>query len=172
MNVRAGATTVIVLVAAQAFVGIRLDAQQHLLIPALANATHPSDLDFQAAECDIAANGQTLECQFQQVFLTAASFDADTCLITTNRYALTLQKQTDLAWATTHGPNGECGVTVVTTLKNDGGAMWAMEIRTTVTKQNSAPACRSLENATETLSWRNTRRSLPCKFVQPGAMSR
>jgi hypothetical protein len=161
-----------VFVIAAALVSVPLDAQQHLLIPALANATHPSDLDFQAAECDIAPNGQTMECQFQQVFLTPASFDAQTCLITTNRYALTLQKQTGLEWSTTEGPTGECGVTVVTTLKNDGGAMWAMDVRTTVTKKDGAPACRSMENATETLSWRNTRRTLPCTFVQPGAMSR
>jgi hypothetical protein len=170
MNVRVGAVAIVV-AGALGLVSVPLDAQEHLTVPALANATHPSDLDFQAGECDVDPSGR-MACQFQQVFLTPASFDADTCLITTNRYALTLQKQAGLQWASTEGPNGTCGVIVVTTLHNDGGAKWAMDTRTIVTKKDSSPACRRLAEATETLSWQNTRRALPCRFVQPGAMSR
>ncbi len=169
MKCRPGAAilTAVVLI----LISVPLGAQQHLMIPALANATHPSDIDFQAGECDLDLTGR-MHCQFQQVFLTPAAFDPDACLITTNRYELTLQKQTGLKWTSTEGPDGDCGVTVVTTLQNDGGAMWAMDTRTIVTKRESSPACQNLQDATETLSWRNTRRTLPCRFVQPGAMSR
>ena len=31
---------------------------------------------------------------------------------------------------------------------------------------------RSVEDTTETLSWQNVRRPLPCRFVQPGGLSR
>lgn len=169
MNVRTGAVGIVV-AGVLCFGSVPIDAQEHLIVPALSNATQPSDLDFQAGECDVEPSG-LLACQFQQVFLTPAAFDAETCLITTNRYALTLEKQGGSEWATTDGPNGPCGVIVTTTLRNSGGAMWEMETRTTVTKKDSSLDCRGAD-ATETLSWRNTRRALGCRFVQPGAMSR
>jgi hypothetical protein len=170
MNVRVCAVGMVV-AGALGLGSVPLDAQQHLTVPALANATHPSDLDFQAGECDVEPTGR-MACQFQQVFLTPAAFDADTCLITTNRYALTLEKQAGQQWASTDGPSDTCGVIVTTTLQNDGGAMWSMDTRTTVTKKDSSPDCQRLAETTESLSWRNTRRALPCRFVQPGAMSR
>jgi hypothetical protein len=170
MNVRVGVVRLAV-AGALCLVSVPLYAQQHLIVPALANATHPSDLDFQAGECDVEPAG-LMVCEFQQVFLTPAAFDADTCLITTSRYALTLKQQADSQWTSTDGPDGPCGLTVTTTLHNSGGAMWEMETRTAVTKEDGAPNCRGVAEATETLSWRNTRRMLNCRFVQPGAMSR
>jgi hypothetical protein len=170
MNVRIGVVRIVVS-GALCLASVPLDAQEHLTVPALANATHPSDLDFQAGECDVEPTG-LMACQFQQVFLTPAYFDADTCLITTNRYALTLERRAGSEWATTDGPNGPCGVIVTTVLRNSGGAMWEMETRTTVTKRDNSLDCRGVAEATETLSWRNTRRAIGCRFVQPGAMSR
>ena len=142
----------------------------HITIPALANATKPSDLDFMGAECDIDPRGHTMECQFQQVFLTVAAFDAQTCLVTTNRYARTFQNQTATRWVSTEGPDGVCGLLDVATLENEG-ALWTLEARKVVTKRDAAPACRNVDEKPEVLSWRDTRRPLPCRFVLPGSIT-
>jgi hypothetical protein len=148
------------------------DPTRHVIVASLANASKPRDLDYQAGECDIDASGKTMECVFQQVFLTVALFDAETCLITTNRFGLTFEKQGDNRWVSKEGPEGECGVMDVTTLENSGGARWTMEARKTVTKKDASADCRQTADSSETLSWQNVRRPLACKFVQPGAMSR
>jgi len=49
---------------------------------------------------------------------------------------------------------------------------WTMETRSIVTKKNAAPECQGVDERTETLSWQNIRRPLPCTFVQPGGISR
>jgi hypothetical protein len=148
----------------------RIGQVKHITIPALANATKPSDLDFMAVECDIDPSGHTMECQFQQVFLTVAAFDAQTCLVTTNRYSRTFQNQTATRWVSTEGPEGVCGVLDVTTLQNEG-VRWTLEAHKVVTKRDASPACRDVDEKPEVLSWRDTRRALPCRFVQPGAIS-
>jgi hypothetical protein len=143
---------------------------KHITIPALANATKPSDLDYVGAECDIDATGKKMECEFQQVFLTVGPFDAQTCLVTTNRYARTFQNKTATQWVSTEGPEGECGVLDVTTLQSEG-PQWTMEAHKVVTKKDASPACRDVDETPEVMSWRNTRRALPCRFVLPGAIS-
>lgn len=144
---------------------------QHLIIPSLANATKPSDLDFEAGECDISPAGTTMDCQFQQVFLTTALFDANICLITTNRYERRFEKQNDGSWLSSEGPTGDCGIVDVAVLRREGeGARWTMELRKAPSRRE-APACRDLMAENEVLSWQNVRRPLPCRFVQPGAMS-
>jgi hypothetical protein len=45
-----------------------------------------------------------------------------------------------------------------------------METKKAATKKDAA--CRALEGEPETLSWQNLRRPLPCRFVQPGGLSR
>ena len=146
-------------------------AASHVTIPFLANASKPMDLDFQAGECDIDQAARTMACRFQQVFLTASPLNADTCLVTTNRYEQVFQKESDTRWTSREGPEGVCGVVDVTTLRDDGGVKWTLETRKVVTNKDAAPACRSMEETSETLSWQNLRRPLPCKFVQPGAIS-
>jgi hypothetical protein len=59
-------------------------SRSHVVIPFLANASKPADLDFEGAECEVA--GDRMTCTFQQVFLTASPVTPDTCLVTTNRY--------------------------------------------------------------------------------------
>jgi hypothetical protein len=147
----------------------------------LANATRPGDLDFQGGECELDAGGTAMECVFQQAFLTTAAEAPDTCLITTNRYQRTFRREaapdagrgaasTSTRWISTEGPTGECQVLDVATLQYDGGIKWTMEMRQVATKKDAS--CRALESESETLSWQNLRRPLPCKFVQPGGLSR
>jgi hypothetical protein len=144
----------------------------HIIIPSLANASKPSDLDYQGGECDIDQSGKTMECVFQQVFLTVALFDAQTCLVTTSRYERTFQAQTGARWVSTEGPEGECGIVDVATLENEGGTRWTMDVRKLITKKDASPLCRASGETSEVLSWRDVRRTLPCKFVQPGMLSR
>ena len=156
-------------------------SSSHVVIPLLANATKPDDLDFQGGECELDASRTTMECVFQQAFLTTNSLAPDTCLITTNRYQRTFRRETapdtgnrtpptSTRWISTEGPAGDCGLLDVATLQHDGGIKWTMETRKVAAKKDAS--CRALEGESETLSWQNLRRPLPCKFVQPGGLSR
>jgi hypothetical protein len=60
----------------------------------------------------------------------------------------------------------------VFTLQDGGGVRWTMEVRKVVTRKNAAPSCAAAAEPPETLSWQNLRRPLPCRFVQPGGLSR
>ncbi|HKF68235.1 MAG TPA: hypothetical protein VKB36_16930 [Vicinamibacterales bacterium] len=150
----------------------------HIVIPLMANATKPDDLDFQGGECELDASGTTMECVFEQAFLTTTSVAPDTCLITTNRYQRTFKQEdtgtrvasTSSRWISTEGPAGNCGVLDVATLQYDGGIKWTMEMRKVVTKKDAS--CRAIEGESETMSWQNLRRPLPCRFVQPGGLGR
>jgi hypothetical protein len=150
----------------------RPPAGAHVVIPALANSSKPDDLDFQAGECEVRADGAMMDCVFQQVFLTLSFFDAQTCLITTNRYERTFRKEADGTWISREGPEGECGLVDETRLRTQGGDRWTLESRTFATRRDGSAACGAIAEQTETLSWQNQRRPLPCRFVQPGAMSR
>lgn len=142
----------------------------HVVIASLANDTNPSDLDFQGGECELDSAGRTLTCDFQQVFLTRSPLDAETCLVTTNRYARTFEKSADSVWVSREGPTGPCGILNVTTLTDEGnGRRWTLEERKTVTRRENA-SCAGPEPKPEVLSWRSARRPLPCRFVQPGAL--
>jgi hypothetical protein len=143
----------------------------HVVIPFLANAAKPSALEFEGAECEANRAGTTLRCEFQQVFLTTAEVP-DTCLITTNRYQKTFQRETTGRWVSSDAPAGVCGVMEVVTLQDGGGVRWTMELKKVVTRKNAAASCAAAEEPPETLTWQNLRRPLPCKFVQPGALSR
>jgi hypothetical protein len=144
----------------------------HIVIPFLANATKPADLDFEGGECELDASRNRMDCTFQQVFLTTSDLAPDTCLITTNRYERTFRRDTATRWVSTEGPEGVCGLLDVATLQNDGGVKWTMETHKAVTKKDASPACQSSDTQAETLSWQNLRRPLPCRFVQPGGLSR
>jgi hypothetical protein len=144
----------------------------HVVIPFLANATKPMDLDFEGAECELDTSRDRMTCIFQQVFLTTSPVAPDTCLITTNRYERDFLRDTASRWVSTEGPEGDCGLLDVATLRDDGGVRWTMETRKVVTKKDASPTCQAYETRPETLSWQNVRRPLPCKFVQPGGLSR
>src|SRR5437899_9023933 len=70
----------------------------HIVIPFLANATKPTGLDFEGAECDLDASGDRMTCAFQQVFLTTSPVVADTCLITTNSYDRVCRRESATRW--------------------------------------------------------------------------
>jgi hypothetical protein len=146
--------------------------REHVVIPFLANAAKPADLTFEGGECDVDQSGDTMECQFQQVFLTTSDLAPLTCLITTNRYERTFHKQTSTRWVSREGPTGVCGTIDVTTLQDDGGVRWTMDTERVVTNRDAAPECHGVGERPETLSWQNIRRPLPCTFVQPGGISR
>jgi hypothetical protein len=137
-------------------------------IPSLANASRPNDLDFTAGECDLDASGKTMDCVFQQVFLTLSPLDKSTCLVTTNRYARTFERESPTRWTSREGPTGPCGVVDIATLDDGGATRWTMELRTT----NAGDARCGAPEPPVVLSWQNVIRPLPCTRIQPGAMSR
>lgn len=143
----------------------------HVVIPFLADSSKPTALEFEGGECDLDATGSAMECTFQQVFLTTSGFAPDTCLITTNRYQRAFRRDAPSRWVSREGPAGACGVVEVVTLRDEGGVKWTMETRRVKTTKDAAPSCRTPEEPAEILSWQNLRRALPCKFVQPGALS-
>ena len=143
----------------------------HVVIPFLANAAKASELEFEGAECEMAKNGNTMACTFQQVFLTMSPVVPDTCLITTNRYGRTFRRESPTRWVSSEGPEGPCGVRDVATLQDDGGVRWTLELRKVVTKKDGNASCRTIDTQAETFSWQDIRRPLPCKFVQPGGLS-
>jgi hypothetical protein len=166
----------------------------HITIPFLANATRLADLSFEGGECDIDPSGNTMACQFQQVFFTTSDLAPQTCLVTTNRYERTFKRQgsggsgrsgeagrsggggrsgeSATRWVSTQAPEGVCGVVEETTLQDGGSVRWTMETRKQVTRRDAAQICRDLDDQTETLSWQNIRRPLPCAFIQPGGITR
>jgi hypothetical protein len=144
----------------------------HIVIPFLASATKPSALEFEGAECEMGRTGTTLRCEFEQVFFTTSDLAPDTCLVTTNRYAKTFLRSGEGRWTSSDAPAGVCGVTEVVTLQDGGGVRWTMETKKVVTRKSAAPSCAAAEEPPETLSWQNLRRPLPCKFIQPGGLSR
>ena len=162
-----------------------LDEQQkaarHITIPFLANATRLADLSFEGAECDLDQTGNTMACEFQQVFFTTSDLAPQTCLVTTNHYARTFTKQRpangtasadNTRWVSSEAPAGACGVSEITTLQDGGSVKWTMETRKIVTRRGADSTCRDVDERPETLSWQNLRRPLPCAFVQPGGITR
>jgi hypothetical protein len=145
-------------------------ASTHVTIPFLANATKPDALEFEGAECD--ADGDHLTCTFQQLFLTTSPAAPDTCLVTTNSYERVFSRDAGGAWTSSGGPSGACGVVERVTVRNDGGVKWTMDLAKVVTNRIGSAACLAMPDQTETFSWQNIRRPLPCKNVQPGALIR
>jgi hypothetical protein len=152
--------------------GVAQPSARHVTVPFLANATKPANLDFQGGECDVDADGNAMTCQFEQVILTLSDVAPQTCFITTNHYDRVFQKQSATGWINRQGAEGACGIAEVTTLQDDGGVRWTMEIRKIATAKDAAPACRAVAEPPEVLSWQNVRRPLPCTFIQPGSLSR
>ena len=143
-----------------------------MIIPFLASANRPADLEFEGVECERDLNGKRMECTFQQVFLTTSAIVPETCLITTNRYARTfdLDRESANRWVSREGPEGVCGIVDIVTLHDTGNGRWTMETRKVATKPDGAATCGTLETGPETLSGQNIRRPLPCRFVQPGGL--
>ena len=145
-------------------------ASSRIVVGTLANDSNPSDLDFQGAECLVAPSGRAMDCAFQQVFLTLAPLDSQTCLVTTNSFERHFEKEDETHWVSREAPLGACGEVDSATLINDSGEIrWTLEYRKTKTRRDEA-ACRGDDPPVERYSWKNARRRLPCTFVQPGAV--
>ncbi len=140
-----------------------------LTIPFLANPAKPADLEFMAAQCDIAANGDTMACRFRQVFLTVSGIDSQTCVITTNGYDETFRRTTTTRWVSETAPEGACGTVERATLDDGGGMRWTLTLESKPTR-GGGPACRA--PAPEVYDWTNVKRPLPCASIQPGAIER
>src|SRR2546429_7872209 len=56
-----------------------------IVIPFLANAYRPADLDFEGRECDVDRTVNTLECRVQKGLQTTSRGAPQTCLITKKR---------------------------------------------------------------------------------------
>jgi hypothetical protein len=139
----------------------------------LANATRPKDLDFEGAICHLDASGQTMTCSFQQVLLVPERDDPATCTITTNRYEKDFLRMSETRWVSNSEPDGLCGVVTATTLQKDpesGDQSWTIESHKVVTNKDVVALCRSVDDTPKTMSWKNTRRALPCRFVRPRAI--
>jgi hypothetical protein len=147
-------------------------APQRLTIPYLANATKPDDLDFAAAQCDLTPAGEEMACRFRQVFLTIASIDPATCVMTTNGYEQTFHRESATRWVNTGAPAGECATVETTTLDDGGGVRWTMTVRRVATKNRNDSACLAVEAGPERYSWQHVKRKLPCTSIQPGAIER
>jgi hypothetical protein len=139
------------------------------VVPSLAKVAPSGDLEFQGGACEANEVG-ALDCVFQQVFLTVALFDAQTCLVTMNRYGRTFHQQAAGRWVSREAPEGECGVVDEATLEHGGGTRWKLEFRKLVAKPGAAAACQTMETTAEVFSWENVRRPVPCRFVQPGEL--
>jgi hypothetical protein len=140
----------------------------HVMIPNLAK---PSELDFEGADCD--RTDDMMTCRFQQVLLMPMKSAPDTCEIVTNRYESTFARQGPKRWVSNEGPDGICGVVAITTLEqdgNDGSLLWTMNTQKIVTNKGANDLCKTLDERPETLTWRESRRPLPCKFVVPAAI--
>ena len=155
---------------AQPATAVQPAASNRVVIASLANANNPSDLDYQGGECEIDAGGTAMDCGFQQVFLTISPLDPQTCLVTTNQYARRFQKQSPTRWVSSEGPEGECGLLDVATLEDEGNMIhWTLEMKNG--RHQEGPGVLQRRPAPpQLLSWRNVRRPLPCRFVQPGAI--
>jgi hypothetical protein len=145
---------------------------QRLVIPYLANATKPDDLDFAAAQCDITPGGEQMACRFRQVFLTIASVDPTTCVMTTNGYEQTFRRESATRWVSTGAPAGECGMVETTTLDDAGGIRWTMTVRRVATRNATQSSCLAVSAEPESYSWQRVKRKLPCTSIQPGAIER
>lgn len=145
-------------------------AAARIVIASLANDSQAGDLDFQGGECRVAGSGRHMDCEFQQVFLTRSPIDADTCLVTTNRFERQFDKQDETTWVSRVPAAGPCGVVDVATLVDEGRAIrWSLEFRTEKTDRRDG-ACRAPDPPAERFSWKAVRRPLPCRFIQPGAV--
>ena len=149
-----------------------VEARAPLTIPFLANTRKPADLDFAAAECDVAENGERMTCRFRQVFLTTSAVDSASCVITTNGYERIFRRETSSRWVSQSAPSGACGVVETTTLEDGGGTRWTMTIQSATTVRSSQPECLAGSQEPDVYDWQNVKRKLPCTFIQPGAIER
>lgn len=144
-----------------------------ITIPYLANDSKPQDLDFAAAQCQRTPDGREMTCHMRQVFVTVASHDTTSCVITTNGYDLTFSAVTATRWVHRSAPEGACGVVETTTLDDGGTTHWTMSVSRAATRDLSRAECRAAAGAPpEVYSWKNVQRPLPCRTIQPGAIER
>ena len=146
----------------------------HIALMPMANMSKPADLDFQGGTCDLKADGSTMTCAFQQVFITPVPEDRTACRIVTNHYVQTFHRQADRQWVSREGPEGPCGVMTVTTLEQDArslSAYWrvTMTLHRMTTAKDAGTRCAN-SDPDETLASTDARRPLPCVSISAGSL--
>jgi hypothetical protein len=149
----------------------RPEPSRTVTIPFLANRTNPSDLDFMAAQCDVAPSGEEMVCRFRQVFLTISAIDSKSCVITTSGFDQTFRRVAAASWVSEGRPDGACGRVETATLEDGGGTRWTLTLRAAATRTEQ-PQCRAAAPELEIYDWTNVKRPLPCASIQPGAIER
>jgi hypothetical protein len=129
-----------------------------IILAPVALMSRPTELDFMGGGCDLDPSGDSMVCTFQQALLIPEKDDPSVCSIYTNRYEQTFKKQDAATYISNKGPDGECGVVAVTTLKRtDNGlpSIWTVNIdtRKIVTNKDAAPICKNIDERPELLSW-------------------
>ncbi|MGE0449913.1 MAG: hypothetical protein AB7Q29_10070 [Vicinamibacterales bacterium] len=147
----------------------RQESAGRLVIPFLANATKPSDLDFMGVDCDVTADGSEMTCRFRQVFLTTPAIDPASCVITTNSYDRVFRRDAARRWISRDAPVGACAVVETATLEGEG-RRWTLTFHRVASVDR--PECRGIAFQPETYDTNGLRRRLPCAFVQPGELER
>lgn len=145
--------------------------ESRITIPYLANASTPDALDFAAAICEVATDGQRMQCHVRQLFITPTSMDPTNCAVTTNGYDQQFRLAKPGQWISEEEQGGECGLVETTTLEDGGATRWTMTVATRATTNLDRPSCRTVA-APELYDYRTLRRKLPCTTVQPGAIER
>ncbi len=144
----------------------------HLTIPYLSN-TASADIEFAAAECEIAKTGTEMTCHFRQVFITRASFDQSACVITSNGYDQAFRRESPARWIGSTTPEGVCGASDTALLEDGGGTRWTMTLTTKATRGLDREECRRVAaNPPVVYGWREVKRPLSCATIQPGSIER
>ena len=144
----------------------------HLTIPYLSN-TASADIEFAAAECEIAKTGTEMTCHFRQVFITRASFDQSACVITSNGYDQAFRRESPTRWVGSTAPEGACGASDTALLEDGGGTRWTMTLMTKATRGLDREECRRVAaNPPVVYGWREVKRPLSCATIQPGSIER
>jgi hypothetical protein len=108
---------------------------------------------------------------YEALIRASLELEITTCSVSVGRWTLSFTKQTDTRWVSNDGPNGVCGVVLITTLERETkNNLWTYTQRKIVTnKQNSVAFCTIIEEGPVTYSWRNNTKKLACDLVEPGA---
>ena len=93
-----------------------------------------------------------------------------TCKIWVSRWRSTFTKQTESKWVSNAGPDGLCGVIMITTLEREPKHdLWTYTTRKVVTSREANDLCKIVDDQPSIHSWRTTAKKLSCEIVEPGA---
>jgi hypothetical protein len=99
--------------------------------------------------------------------------DTETCKIWVTRWKTTFARQTETKWVANDGPNGICGIVLISTLERDGksNSFWKYNQRRIVTnKEIKEPLpCHEWDERPSAYAFGVGAKKLACELVQAGA---